>query len=262
MKELASPRTTEFIRKIEDIVLELDHAISSGTIESEEFDRLKRQFRKAAALLEQDAQHEDSRFYIIDEAAGLLYWISGQKQAAKESIRDAVARKKDTQLTSQAARGLAASLKVSKSHEDEFENDTRGSPVRGWLGFFYLTVMLVTLCFGLLAVASTLGIFTSTAGTEQVFGSVISWVLFALPMSYLVLALRRSRWSRTVAIALFTLLTTGCAVIFAAIAAFGGPSGDSGASAFLAFLAFLIFCGTATTAYYIRSSRVRSVFNR
>lgn len=259
MNTLHVTHITTALRSIEDVVLELDRAIDVNEIHPKEFDALRNRYDHALDLLiDTMSRSNDSRYYIVDEAAGLFAWIKGEKDVAKRKISDAVVRKGDALLTSQAGRGLAHSAGTPEMSRGD---DTRDSPFRGWLGFFYVTVVLVMAPALLIAVAGTVSVATLPA-TDQTSEAYLLLVLFyvyaGLSVFYILSTPRRSRYAPPAAILLFSLLTVGCMYLLV------GPS-LSGADAevpalYYGIVFFLITCGISTVVYYSISAKVRRIF--
>ncbi len=259
MNKTTAQQTTKLLREIEDVIIDLDAAINAGYIEYADLEKLKHRFEQADESLRDGIDVKDSRLYVCDEAAALLVWISGEKQAASDKIADAVGKKGDTHLTSQAGRGMAAGIK-NNSNEKASRNE---NPVSGWLGFFTVMIAIIMLGIFLISLAGTFALFFPPVDLGGFAVVAISWTLTAFSISYLTLAPRRSKRARPLAILLFGSLTAICIAILIAALMYGDYQDIPGFRVFVVlFLLFFIAWGVAATAYYQFSSRVRQVFDR
>lgn len=258
MERLSARKLTLTLREVEDIVLELDDAISKNSISNPAFDKLKSQFDRLANELGAEDYATDNRLYIVSEAKALFSWISGDKDRAVELAEIAASTKGDKHLFSRAAKGLVAGRNIKTLPT----TDSDDHPTGGWLGFFYLTVTLVFICFLLPAIAYTVGALYGSGINNSWAVAIIWWLVCLLPFSYLILAVRRSKLARPIAIALFGLLTLSCIFILFYGLTYGEYVHSAGSAVAVGIFLFLIGCGAGTTIYYLRSARVRSIFTR
>jgi len=259
MEKLHVTHITKVLRDIEDVVLELDAAIDSNEISPVAFENLQGRYTQALDVLADDMNHsKDSRYYIIDEAAGLFAWIKSEKEIAMSKISDAILKKGDKLLASQAGRGLALSLNVAGKSGARVHVE---SPHSGWLGFFYVTITLVMAPAMLVAVGGTISAAFSPSVNFTASALLVLALFYAyaiLSTFYIITAPRRLRRSVPAAIVLFALLSAGCAYLLI------GPklSGSEMPGIYYISIAFLIACGVSTVIYYSVSKKVRRVFTK
>lgn len=259
-----SPNEIQLLREVEDVALELDKAINVGDIDHVTYARLKKRYDEACQLLSDaaslEADNGDNRYYIIDEAAGLFAWIDQEKDIASHKIAVAIARKGDVALTSQAARNLDAS---AKPRHDSSSADKTISAYRGWLGFFYATIMIVLAVSLLISVLMTVGAVLSLdfRGSVSAYSVLLLFYAYAgLSVFYVRSVAVRSQRAIPAAIVLFGLLSAGCIALIIGSAVAGNSSELP--TVYYVILWFLVLCGISTAIYYALSRRVRRVFNQ
>lgn len=259
MEKTPTQLTTKQLREIEDIVIALDEAIDKKEIDHSDLEKLERRFEKASKSLEDNIGPRDSRRYIRDEAESLLLWIKGDKKASTEKIIDAVNKKGDKHLASQAGRGIELSVKKI----DTKAVDQSAGKINGWLGFFQIPILILTIFLLPVSIVGLISLFFPPIEFGAIITYFICWTITALSISYLALAPQRSNRARTLATMLYASLTVICIVLLILTFTNSGSSSIEELNILARIvLLFFIVCGAATTAYYHFSEKSRQVFNQ
>lgn len=258
MNKSTPQQVTSLLRKVEDVVIELDNAIDTQHIDHSALEKLKNKFDKAKDLIDDSILKDDSRLYVCHEADALFLWISNDKEASKNSVAKAVKIKGDTQLLSKSGRGLAVAMKTTKKDS----TSQSMTPVNGWLKFFNVTTLALVICLLPVALLILLSLFLQpTTEIYPLVVAAVAWTLLILSVAYLVSATNRLKRAKSLAITLYGLLTLLCIVILFAANMYGNYDGLPGLQIFITLLfIFLIACGTATVLYYQSSEKVREIF--